>query len=77
MTSPNDELRRVLLAAGTETYRHGDTFPGGLDDLDAVPGELRAVVGSLGEMGYEPELGSGDPFLLNPDVKVFRRQCAP
>ena len=72
MNPAKDPLRRVLLAAGTETYRHGDTFPGGLENLDAVPGELMAVVESLGGLGYEPEPGSGGPFLLDPDVKALR-----
>jgi WD40 repeat protein/energy-coupling factor transporter ATP-binding protein EcfA2 len=66
-----DSVRRALLAAGTATYWHKDTFTDGLDNLDAVPGELRTVVASLTQLGYKPEHDC-DGFLLDPDVKVLR-----
>ncbi|NKX56836.1 hypothetical protein, partial [Arthrobacter mobilis] len=71
MTIPHDGLRRVLLAAGTATYRHADTFADGLENLDGVPEALQTVVGALAELGYEPEPGPDGPFLLNPDVQVL------
>lgn len=55
MTPPEEPPphKRVLMAAGTGIYLHGAAFAEPLNDLDAVPGALEAVVGALTGLGYE------------------------
>lgn len=72
MRASDGTVRRVVLAAGTQTYQGGSTFSSPLDNLDAVPGELQAVVETLCWLGYEPEGGSARPFLLDPDVRTLQ-----
>jgi WD40 repeat protein len=72
VNAAKDPSQRVLLAAGTQTHSHSDTFADGLENLNGVPGELRSMVDSLTWLGYEPQPGSGGLFLLDPDVKGLR-----
>jgi hypothetical protein len=47
---------RVLLAAGTKTYRHGADFAEPLATLERVPDALRSVVEALTNFGYQSAL---------------------
>lgn len=71
MTPPNDRQKRILLVAGTATYRYAHTFADGLESLDAVPEALKKVAASLSQLGYAPLSGSAESFLLNPDSKTL------
>jgi hypothetical protein len=62
---------RMLLAAGTETYKHGDGFAVGLEDLHVVPEELQSIVSSLSELGYVTPRQSL-PYLLDPKLQELR-----
>ena len=64
--------RRVLLAAGTKTYRYGADFPEPLEDLGRVPDALRWVVETLTGLGYESELTGARKYLLNPSLQRLR-----
>ena len=64
--------RRVLLAVGTKTYRHGADFAEPLADLDRVPDSLRMMVEALTALGYAPELEAARGYLLNPSMQQLR-----
>jgi hypothetical protein len=61
----------VVLAAGTQTYRHGADFPNTLEDLDRVPEALGWVVETLAGLGYQP--AGADRYLLNPSLQQLRQ----
>lgn len=61
------EPQRLLLAAGTKTYRYLEEFEGGLSNLDAMPKALRAVVDAMTGLGYATPAGRVG-YLLNPSA---------
>ena len=63
---------RVLLAAGTQIYRHGTDFEGRLEDLDRVPDALRWVVETLTGLGYQAESAGVHHYLLDPSLQQLR-----
>ena len=69
MNSAAGSRERVLLAAGTKTYRHGADFAEPLANLDRVPDALQCVVETLSELGYESELTETRKYLLNPGLQ--------
>ncbi len=72
MTQGPTSVARVLLAAGTKTYRHGADFENELKDLDRVPDALRCVVESLKGLGYQSRLTDGVEYLLDPTTQQLR-----
>jgi WD40 repeat protein len=64
--------QRVLLAAGTNTYRYGADFEKRLEDLDRVPDALRWVVETLTGLGYRVEPEAAYQHLLNPSPEQLR-----
>jgi hypothetical protein len=63
---------RALLAAGTNTYRHGADFAEPLADLDGVPDALAWVVEALTGLGYRSAPTGADKYLLNPSLEQLR-----
>jgi WD domain, G-beta repeat len=61
---------RVLLAAGTKTYRHGADF--GLENLERVPEALGWVVEALSGLGYEPQPTGARKYLLDPSLPELK-----
>jgi hypothetical protein len=72
MNSAGGSGERVLIAAGTKTYRHGADFAEPLADLDQVPDALRGVVETLTGLGYESELAGARKYLLNPGLQRLK-----
>jgi hypothetical protein len=70
MNSAAGSRGRVLLAAGTKTYRHGADFAEPLADLDRVPEALGWVVEALTDLDYRPA-GAGT-YLLDPTLPRLR-----
>jgi hypothetical protein len=68
MTSAAPGGGRVLLAAGTMTYRHGADFAEPLANLDRAPEALQSIVEALAGLGYEPELTGAGTYLLDPSL---------
>jgi WD40 repeat protein len=65
----------VLLAAGTETYRHGADFPpDGLGNLSAVPRELQSVVDILTGFGYTHARFDDKGYLLDPSLPDLKNK---
>ena len=62
---------RVLLAAGTKTYRHGADLH--LADLDQIPDALQCVVETLTGLGYKSELGGARKYLLDPSLHQLKQ----
>jgi WD40 repeat protein len=61
---------RVLLAAGTATYRYGD-----LVNLDRVPDALRCVAETLTDLGYRQTAPGGTgvaSYLLDPSLQELK-----
>lgn len=61
-----------MLAAGTQTYRHGADFEERLEDLDRVPDALLWVVETLTGIGYHSEPAGDHKYLLNPSLQQLR-----
>ena len=64
---------RVLLAAGTKTYRHGSDFAEPLANLDGVPEALGWVVETLTGLGYQRPPTGSRKYLLNPTLPRLRQ----
>ena len=63
---------RVLLAAGTKTYRYGADFAEHLANLNQVPDTLRCIVETLIDVGYESRLTGARKYLLNPSLQRLK-----
>jgi hypothetical protein len=73
MTSAAGGGGRVLLAAGTQSYRYGEHFAEPLANLDQVESALGWVVEALTGLGYEPAATGARRFLLDPSPHWLRR----
>ena len=72
MSSAAGSGSRVLLAAGTKTYRYGADFVEPLAELDGVPDALRRVVKTLTSLGYKPKGSESREYLLNPGLQRLK-----
>ncbi len=77
MSSPDrsEHVERLLLAAGTKTYRHGAGFKPPLDSLEGIPDALRLVVETLTGLGYRSAAPGGEGvsgYLLDPSLTELR-----
>jgi len=66
------DYRRVLLAAGTKTYRHGADFADPLASLDKVPQSLGWVAQALADLGYTPAVTGAQKYLINPSLRRLK-----
>jgi hypothetical protein len=64
--------QRVLLAAGTKTYRYGADFAEHLTDLNQVPDALRCIAETLTGLGYESGLPGARKYLINPSLQRLK-----
>jgi Caspase domain len=73
MTSALGGGGRVLLAAGTKTYRHGADFAQPLANLAGVESALGWVVEALAGLGYQPAPTGAGRYLLDPNLQQLRQ----